>query len=152
MKKIREAALKSSIKKIKLGGFFFKQAPKIKSRFSPKMGIFGGLGDLDLFQSPLCDPNRAKILQIIKSRSPNSLRSSTKWLWVGTRLLVSVFPPLEHPHPSSLSSCSSSSSLQDGHRNGHSQHHHPKHPTGPSPSSNNLNHEDFEANSSKMRI
>lgn len=74
MKKIKEASLKSSIKKIKLGGIFifFKQAPKIKSRFSQKMGILGDLGDLDLCHSPLCDPNRAKILQIIKSRSPNS--------------------------------------------------------------------------------
>lgn len=61
--------------------------------------------------------------KIIKSRSPNSLRSSTKWLRAGTRLLLSVFPPLEHPYPSSSSS--PSSSLQDGHRNGHCQHHTP---------------------------
>lgn len=29
---------------------------------------------------------------------------------------------------------------------------HPKHPAGPSPSSKNLNHEDFEAGNSKMRL
>lgn len=147
MKKIKEAALKGSIKKIKLGGFFFlKQAPKIKSRLFQKMGIWGGLDS--------CDPNRAKNLQITKSRSPNPFWSSTKWLWVGTRLLLSVFHPLEHPHPdpSSPPSSSLSSCLRDRHGNGHSQHHHPKHPTGPSPSSKNLNHEDFEADSSKMRI
>lgn len=59
MKKIKEAALKGSIKKIKLGGFFFlKQAPKIKSRLFQKMRIWGGL---DSRHSPVCDPNRGPL-------------------------------------------------------------------------------------------
>lgn len=43
MKKIREAAKKSSTEKIKLGGFLFNASSKIKSTFFQKVVTLGGL-------------------------------------------------------------------------------------------------------------